>query len=75
MSLFRVNARISTSQNDWLDNESEKTGISKSGLVQLAVEQYISQKEAIMAMNNMHDMYAKLEEIQEELKEVKKKQE
>lgn len=75
MSLFRVNARISTSQNDWLDNESEKTGISKSGLVQLAVEQYITQKEAIMAMNNMHDMYTKLEEIQEELKEVKKKQE
>lgn len=74
MSLFRVNARISTSQNEWLDKESEKTGISKSGLVQMAVEQYISQKETITAMNNMHDMYAKLEEIQEELQEVKKKQ-
>ena len=37
----RVNCRIGATENAWLDAESKRTGISKSSLVQMAVESYI----------------------------------
>lgn len=37
----RVNCRIGATENAWLDAESKRTGISKSSLVQMAVEAYI----------------------------------
>lgn len=70
--LFRINSRIGKVQNEWLEKESEKTGISKSGIMQLALEQYISQKEAVAAMNNMTELYTKLETIEKELRDIKK---
>ena len=68
---FRINTRLGLKQNDWLDRESAETGITKSGLVAMAVEQYIQQKEAVEAMNNMHDLYNKLADIEKELKLVR----
>lgn len=37
----RINCRIGTIENAWLDAESKRTGVSKSSLVQMAVESYI----------------------------------
>lgn len=73
--LFRINSRIGKTQNEWLDQESQKTGISKSALMQMALEQYISQKDAISAMNNMTDLYNKLDGIEQELKDIRAKNE
>lgn len=66
--MFRINARIGQKQNQWLDKESAATGISKSALLSMALEQYIQQKETIDAMNNMQALYTKLEDIEKELK-------
>ena len=73
--LFRINSRIGKTQNEWLEQESQKTGISKSALMQMALEQYISQKDAISAMNNMTDLYNKLDGIEQELKDIRAKNE
>lgn len=73
--LFRINSRIGHSQNDWLEKESEKTGISKSGLMQMALEQYIASKEAIAGMNNMSDIYDELAQIRKQLKVIQEKEE
>ena len=70
-TMFRINTRIGQKQNKWLDRESEETGISKSGLVAMALEQYIQQKDAVEAMSNMHDLYNKLADIENELKHVR----
>ena len=70
-TMFRINTRIGQKQNKWLDRESEETGISKSGLVAMALDQYIQQKDAVEAMNNMHDLYNKLADIENELKLVR----
>lgn len=70
-NLFRINARIGQKQNQWLDRESSETGISKSGLLSMALDQYIQQKDAVEAMNNMHDLYNKLADIENELKHVR----
>lgn len=47
----RVNCRIGSIENLWLDAESKRTGVSKSALIQMAVEAYIIdsyEKQAIM---------------------------
>lgn len=68
---FRINTRIGLKQNEWLDKESAETGIAKTALVAMAIEQYIQQKDAVEAMNNMHDLYSKLTDIENELKHVR----
>lgn len=69
--LVRVNSRIGAKQNAWLDKESEETGISKSSLMQMALENYIGQKDAVSAMNNMSAMYEKVTSLESELREIK----
>ncbi|MCA9767121.1 MAG: hypothetical protein KC455_11975 [Carnobacterium sp.] len=66
--LFRINSRIGIKQNEWLEKESAISGISKSSLMQMALEQYINQKEAVSAMNNMSDLHERLDSIEKSLK-------
>lgn len=51
--MVRVNARIGKTLNEWLDSESSRTGVPKSTLIHLALEQYISQKQALASMQDM----------------------
>lgn len=67
--MVRVNARISERANNWLDSESNKTGISKSTLILLAVENYIQEKEVIQVMGDMNEIYQKLEKLEEPVKQ------
>lgn len=71
-TLQRVNSRLGYTQNKWLDEESKLTGISKSSLIQMAVEQYIAQKQALNAMYDMPSMIEKLESLETLLKEQNK---
>jgi hypothetical protein len=70
-TLQRVNARLGYTQNKWLDEESTRTGISKSSLIQMAVEQYISQKQALNAMYDMAALVDKVEGLEVLLKDQK----
>lgn len=62
--MVRVNTRVSKEVNDWLDNKSARTGVSKSTLIYLALEQYIQQQHVVSEM-------PKMMELLEELKKVK----
>ncbi|MFQ6908082.1 ribbon-helix-helix domain-containing protein, partial [Bacillus thuringiensis] len=42
--MVRVNTRISKKLNDWLDEYSKESGVPKSTLVHLALENYVNQK-------------------------------
>lgn len=66
--LQRINSRLGYTQNKWLDEESTRTGISKSALIQMAVEQYIAQKQALNAMYDMKSIVDKLESMEAMLK-------
>lgn len=66
--LQRFNGRLGYTQNKWLDEESARTGISKSALIQMAVEQYIAQKQALNAMYDMKSIVDKLESMELMLK-------
>lgn len=71
-NIQRVNARLGYTQNKWLDEESARTGISKSSLIQMAVEQYISQKQALNAMYDITALVDKLENIEKMVKDQNK---
>ena len=62
--MVRVNTRISEKANDWLDSESKKSGVPKSTLILLAIENYIREKEAFGMMADMGDLVAKIEELE-----------
>lgn len=62
--MVRVNTRISSTLNDWLDGQTEKTGIPKSTIIHLALEQYVNQKDTI---DTMGLMLKKLEELDKKL--------
>ena len=65
--MFRINTRISVKSNEWLDKESYKTGIPKSTLILLAIENYIQQKEAFEMMGDMGMLVERLERIENKL--------
>lgn len=69
-SLVRVNTRISKTLNDWLDNESAKTGVSKSNLIFLATEQYKLQKETLENMKSMSDVVFALERLEKKIEKI-----
>ena len=64
--LVRVNTRIGAHHNDWLDKESARTGVSKSGLIQLAIDSYKMQNEAIHTLDKMVKKIENLENLIEE---------
>ena len=65
-SLVRVNTRIGVHHNDWLDKESARTGVSKSGLIQLAIDSYKMQNEVLYTLDQMVQKIDNLENLIEE---------
>jgi predicted DNA-binding protein len=64
VEMVRVNTRISKKLNDWLDKQSAETGVPKSTLIHLALENYVQQKEA---MDTMGLLLHKLDELEKRL--------
>lgn len=62
--MVRVNTRLSTDLNEWLDMESKKSGLSKSSIIMMAAENYRREKEAFKSMADMGELVAKIEELE-----------
>lgn len=56
----RINTRISADTNDWLDRRSKEVALSKSALINIAVENYRREVETVKVMP---DIVKKLKEI------------
>lgn len=63
---FRVNARISQTTNQWLDEESQRIGISKGAIINLALDEYRNKKksadtskELLTLLKNMENLNGK----------------
>lgn len=63
--LVRVNTRLGVKHNEFLDKESAETGISKSALIQLAVDQYMLQRQTITSLGQI---MSKMDEIEQAVK-------
>lgn len=62
--MVRINTRISATANEWLDNESKITGLPKSTIVMMAIDNFIREKEAFVRMADMGEIVAKLEQLE-----------
>lgn len=65
--MIRVNTRISKTSNDWLDNYSAETGLPKSTIIMMAIEDFIKEKEVMDRMADMGDIMAKLEQLEKKI--------
>ena len=61
--MVRVNTRIRKDLNDWLDQQSEETGLPKSTQVMLAIEMYQQQKMAKGQLTDLAILIEKMEEL------------
>lgn len=46
----RVNTRISSRANDWLDKRADETSLSKSALINIAIENYMKEIEVVQGL-------------------------
>lgn len=81
--MVRVNARVSVDVNKWLDEYSKESGVSKSTIVYMALEQFKTTKVATDSFGDMAKIakdidkalnaYEKeLQSLKKELNEIKK---
>lgn len=70
--MVRVNTRISTEINDWLDDYSARTGVPKSTIIHMALENYIMQKRAIDSLEAATQRLNKLDCVIEKLTNIEK---
>lgn len=70
VKMVRVNTRISSTLNEWLDDHSAETGMPKSTIVMLALEDYMKQKEVMRNMADMSVIMEKLEQMERKLPNV-----
>ena len=68
--MVRVNTRISKTANNWLDDYSKDTGLPKSTIIMLAIENYIREKETFDRMADMGDLVKKIEELKFEVEKL-----
>ena len=65
--MVRVNTRVSKQVNEWLDKRSEETGVPKSTLIFLAIEDYKKQTDVMEMMGDMGIIVQKLENLEQKL--------
>lgn len=69
VEMVRINTRVSKKVNDWLEKEMAETGMPKSTLIYLALEQFINQKEAVDVLGQIVQKIETLENKIEKNKE------
>lgn len=68
--MVRVNTRISKTSNDWLNDYSAETGLPKSTIIMIAIENFIKEKEVMDRMADMGDIVKKLDDLQNEVEKL-----
>ncbi|WP_226038585.1 hypothetical protein [Aquibacillus saliphilus] len=64
MATKRVSLIIGEELNNWLDEESKKTGFTKNALCHMAVERYKEQREGLKQVKALESLTELLESMQ-----------
>jgi len=67
--MIRVGTRIRKDLNDWLDQQSEETGLPKSTQIMMAIENYQQQKVAKGQITELGELISKLEGLSKQIEE------
>lgn len=64
---MRVGTTISMEMNEWLDEQSVKTGLTKSALILVSIENYKNQKEAQGQLNELSLLVEEMKKLAEQV--------
>lgn len=65
--MLRVNTRISSDLNDWIEAYTKKTGFPKSTVIMLALDNFRQQRDAMDMMNVMQNLVNKVDGLEKKL--------
>lgn len=68
-NMVRINTRISKTLNNWLDSRSKETGVPKSTLIFLAIEQYMQQQKAMDMVDSLSDVINAIKGLESKIDE------
>lgn len=68
MAKIKLNVMLEETMKDYVEEQSERLGISQSGFINVCIAQYKEQRESVSAMNNMKELIFKLSSIEKNLK-------
>lgn len=60
---MRINVTVSDRVNDYFEIKKAETGISKSSLIAMALNEYIDQREGLASLNDLQKVLSQLEDI------------
>lgn len=72
MAKMKITMQIDEVMKDYVEEQSERLGISQSGFINMCIANYKEQRESIQAMNNMRGLALQLEELNKSIKKMQK---
>lgn len=67
VEMIRINTRVSPEMMEWIEKRTEETGIPKSTIIMLALEEYRKQHQALDMVTVLGDLVERLHNIESEL--------
>lgn len=67
-NLIRKNVFISDQVNNWLEQESEKTGLSQSAIMSMAISTYMRQQETPHMINDLKSLFEQMQSMEQKEK-------
>lgn len=70
-NIYRVSCRLNEQTNDWLTKRAESSGISKSKILQLALEDYVRVQEAKASTSDIEKLTVLVQDLQREVNQLR----
>ena len=65
--MIRINTRVSPEMMAWIEKRTEETGIPKSTIIMLALEEYRKQHQALDMVAVLNELVTRLESVESKL--------
>jgi antitoxin component of RelBE/YafQ-DinJ toxin-antitoxin module len=72
MAKIKISMQIDESMKDYVEEQSERLGVSQSGFINMCIASYKEQRESIQALNNMKGLANQIEELNKNIKKIQK---
>lgn len=72
MAKMKITMQIDDAMKEYVEEQSERLGISQSGFINMCIASYKEQRESIQALNNMKGLANQIEELNRSIKKMQK---
>lgn len=72
MAKVRLNIQMEEAMKDYVEEQSERLGVSQSGFINMCVASYKEQRDSIVAITGIKDTVYRLERLQQNADKNKK---